>query len=181
LQEYADWYLNRDGRKGGSDPIPDKPEEQVRLMWQCHPGKMRDWFNAAATRWHIVELDAAEGLENLVFLESPWTKAAGLVIPDGPNYRLLKRVVENAIATKYLARASDHRHKKYYERLMTGDLKLAGEDRIAICSAEDSEIRSNPAARYYLLDGVGRGLPYGILFMEGKLRYAPIEAFLARR
>jgi hypothetical protein len=31
-------------------------------------------------------------------------------------------------------------------------LLLEGEDRVAICSAEESEIRSNPAARYYLLE-----------------------------
>jgi hypothetical protein len=55
----------------------------------------------------------------------------------------------------YLARPSAHKHQAYYDKLANGALRIEGEDRIAICSAEESEIRSNPAATYYLLDGVG--------------------------
>jgi hypothetical protein len=90
------------------------------------------------------------------------------------SFSVVRRVVENAIATEYLARASDPRNKNYYERLMMGKVELRGEDRIAICSAEPCEVRSNPAARYYLLDGVGRALPYMILLKEGNLQRMPI-------
>jgi hypothetical protein len=116
---------------------------------------MRDWFSSA-TRWHIVSLDIMSDLANLVFLECDWTKHERLVIRDGKNYRLLGRVAENAIAGNYLARPSAKRHKEYYDKLASGSLRIEGEDRVAICSAEDGEIRSNPAARYYLLDGACR-------------------------
>lgn len=141
---------------------------------------MRDWFDAS-TRWQLVEVEVAEELVDLVFLESHWTKEERLVIPDGPNYRLLGRVAMNAMASEYLARPSALRHKDYYDRIAAGTLQLRGEERLAICSAEPGEIATNPAARYYLLDGVGRCLPYVILLKEQRLQHAPIEAFLAER
>jgi hypothetical protein len=149
-------------------------------MRQHHGGKMRNWFNAS-TSWHIVELDLVGELANLVFLECQWTNQEGLVIRDGPDYRLLARVATNAMASWYLARPSARKHKDYYDRLAAVSLKLAGEDRIAICSAEPGEIAANPAASYYLLDGVGRCLPAMILLKEQKLKHPPIEAFLAER
>jgi hypothetical protein len=146
-------------------------------MWERHPGKMRHWFSLAAS-WRIVLLDLPNDFYNLVFLESKWTLDEGLVIPGAPNYRVLRRVAENAIAGKYLARASAQ-HRAYYEAIASGALSLKGKERVAICSAEDSERKSNPMARYYLLDGVGRALPYMILLLEKKLEYRPLEAFLA--
>jgi hypothetical protein len=128
-----------------------------------------------------VSLDTASDLANLVFLECDWTRGEGLVIPDGRNYRLLGRVVENAIAGNYLARPSAHKHRDYYDRLANGSLRIEGENRVAICSAEESEIRPNPSARYYLLDGVGRCLPYMILVAKHECKFAPIEAFCAVR
>ena len=140
LEEYAKWYLEREAAKGDSRPIPNRPEQQVEAMWGRHGSnddKMRKWFNES-TRWHIVELDAVEDLPNLVFLDCPWTKRAGLVIPDGPNYRLLRRVAENALACDYLSSLPpDHQeHKKYYDSLVRGSLRLVGKNRVAVCSAE---------------------------------------------
>jgi hypothetical protein len=182
LGEYAECYLQRAKAKGDSCPIPNQPEQQVQAMWGRHCGKMRKWFNEG-TRWHIVELDVVEDLPNLVFLECPWTKEAGLVIPDGPNYRLLRRVAENALACDYLSSLPlDHlEHHTYYDSLAGGLLQLVGRNRIAVCSAEPSEIESNPAARYYLLDGVGRCLPYMMLLLERKVEPVIVEAFLASR
>ena len=141
---------------------------------------MRNWFGIR-TRWSIVSLDLVSDLASLVFLECEWTMREGLVVPDGPNYRVLGRVAKNAIDNSYLERASDPRHKKYYDELINGSLRIEGEDRVAICSAEDSEIRSNPSARYYLLDGVGRCLPYMMLVIGRALEFTPIEAFCAER
>src|SRR5580658_2813795 len=104
IREYARWYLQRDRRKH-PHPNVDDSGDPVERMWRDHRYKMRDWFNSA-TQWNIVSLDAAGDLANLVFLESDWTKGEGLVVPDGKNYRLLGRVVENAIAGNYLARPS---------------------------------------------------------------------------
>lgn len=179
IEEYAHWYLQRDRRKH-PDVIADDAGDPVELMRRHHPGKMRDWFSNA-TRWHIVSIDIASDFANLVFLECKWTKLEGLVMPGGRNYRLLGRVTENAIAGNYLARPSANRHKDYYDKLATGSLRIEGEDRVAICSAEESEIHSNPDARYYLLDGVGRCLPYMILVAEHAQEFAPMEAFCATR
>jgi hypothetical protein len=142
-------------------------------------GKMRSWF-ANTTRWSIVLLEIADVVD-LVFLECEWTKREGLVIPGEKNYRLLDRVTDNAMMSGYLARPSAHKHKSYYDALASGSLRLIGDDRVAICSAEDSEIQTNPRASYYLLDGVGRCLPYVILAKEHSIDYSPVEAFLAVR
>ena len=108
--EYASWYLRREARKRNSNLIPVPLQEQVEAMRQRHSGKVRDWFNAS-TCWHIVELELVSELADLVFLECPWTKEEGLVIRDGPDYRLLDRVATNAMASRYLARPSARTHK----------------------------------------------------------------------
>jgi hypothetical protein len=183
LEEYAKWYLERQwDRKGDLRPIPEQPEQGIEAMWERHCGKMRNWFDESS-RWHIVELDAVDDLPNVVFLECPWTKASGLVIPEGPNYRLLRRASENALARNYLNSLSpDHpEHKHYYDALERGELQLVGGNRIAICSAEPSEMELNPDARYYLLDGVGRCLPYMTLLLELKMKPLPVEGVLAQR
>ena len=178
LEEYASWYLQRESRMGRVFAIPDDPEQHVEIMWSQHPGKMREWFNSSI-HWYIVLIDVVTDLENLIFLESEWTKKEGLIVPNNKNYRLLSRVARNAISLNYLERPSAIKHKNYYERLITGSLRLEGDDRVAICSAEQSEIQSNPNGKYYLLDGVGRCLPYMIIIINQEQEYEPIEAFLA--
>lgn len=182
VEEYVAWYLQRAKAKGDSSPIPDTSEQKVYAMRIRHSGKMRAWFNES-TQWHIVQLNNLEDLANLIFLECDWTRLERLVIPDGLNYRLLRRVAENALASNYLSSLpSEHpEHKSYYHSLAGGSLQLHGKDRIAICSAEPSEMKDNPAAHHYLLDGVGRCLPYMILLLERKLSFMPVEAFLASR
>jgi hypothetical protein len=181
LEEYAEHYLSRQAEKGDSRPILDQPDQQVRVMRECHQGKMRNWFDGNS-EWHIVELDAKD-LGCLVFLECDWTKQAGLVVLNGPNYRVLRRVAENALANGYLDSPQPDRqkHKDYYASLANGSLRLTGPNRVAVCSAEPSEIESNPDASYYLLDGVGRCLPYMMLLLERKVAPVPVEAFLAKR
>jgi hypothetical protein len=178
IEEYARWYLQRERKKHPTSSIADALGDSVEVMRRCHPGKMRDWFSRT-TRWNIVSLDTLSDLRNLVFLECGWTKAERLVIPDGPNYRLLEQVAKNAIAGNYLARTSARKHKAYYDQIASGSLRIEGEDRVAICTAEESEVRSNPAAQYYLLDGVGRCLPYMMLVVEHAREFAPVEAFCA--
>jgi len=151
-EEYARWYLRRNQLKHQSE-IVDGGSDAVEVMWQRHAGKMRHWFRMSPL-WQIVSLDSRTDLENLVFLESDWTKQEGLVVPNG---------------------------KDYYDKLVAGSFRIDGENRVAICSAEAGEIRSNPSANYYLLDGVGRCLPYLILLERHELEWAPIEAFCAVR
>jgi hypothetical protein len=181
LEEYAAWYLHREATKRNAGPIPVSPEQQVQEMRERHSGKMRSWLDGS-TRWHIVEFDAVEEFGNLIFLECAWTKRERLVIPGALNYRLLGRVAANAVTHRYLDEVpSNCNHRIYYDSLTRGAIRLTGKDRIAVCSAEPSEIESNPAARYYLLDGVGRCLPYMILLQEENLGLSTIEAFLAER
>jgi len=180
IEEYARWYLRRDRRKHPTLSIDDDASDPVETMRRKHNGKMRDWFSAS-TRWDIVSLDTIDDLGHLVFLECDWTMTERLVIRDGPNYRLLGRVATNAITENYFVRPSALKHKAYYDELANCSLRLEGEDRVAICSAEGSEIRSNPAAQYYLLDGVGRCLPYMALLTEHVREFEPIEAFRAER
>lgn len=179
LQEYAGWYLQREARKAGSECAPADAEAQVETMRQHHPGKVRTWFDAN-TRWQIAELTDAD-LAKLVFLECSWTKGEGLVVPDGSNYRLLRRVAANAIALDYLNRATAHKHKAYYDQIAAGTIHLSGADRIAICSLESDEVAKNSDARYYLLHGVGRCLPYMIRVAQQQPVPRPIEAFVAER
>jgi hypothetical protein len=174
LAEYANWYLQRDARKRQAVPVQ---HERVEMMWKDHEGKMRRWFTDAT--WSIVLLNEHD-FSNLIFLESCWTTSEGLVIPDGHDYRLLKRVAQNALKSSYLTRASDSRHKDYYVRFANGNLKLLGEERITLCSAE-GERELNPTGQYYILDGAGRSLPYLMLVLEGKQKYEPVEAFVAER
>ena len=185
LEEYASWYLHRERRKGDTRPIPTAPQDQVQEMRQ-HPGKMREWF-AGLTRWHVALLDRDE-LSRLVFLESDWTLGEGLVIPGTPNYRTLERVAAKADASNYFSPPTAEKpnekrakHREYLAALAAGAVRLSGDDRIAICSAEESEITQNPSARYYLLDGVGRCLPYMVLSMTPTMVFELVEAFVVER
>lgn len=119
-------------------------------------------------------------LRKLVFLESSWTKDEGLVVPDGPDYRLLERVAQRAPALRYLERPTAARHLEYYQRISQG-FRLVGDERIAICSAEPSEISHNPLAAYYLLDGAGRALAWMIHVDEGTALDEDVEAIVAAR
>lgn len=184
LSEYAAWYLQRDSDKhkaktGAPKPIPDKVDDQLKMMWNCHGGKMRPWF-ANASQWSIVRIDLEE-FEHLIFLDTHWTKAEGLTPHTGPDYRILKQVAYNALKIGYLSQAKNPRHLDYYKQLEQGKLTLQDASRIAICSAEPSEVENNPSANFYILDGAGRSLPYMILLQEGKLPYVSVEAFLAKR
>ena len=80
-----------------------------------------------------------------------------------------------------MTRSSAKRHKAHCDKLASGCLRLADDARVAICSAEESEIRCNPSAQYYLLDGVGRCLPYMILLAQRTQQFVPTEAFRAER
>jgi hypothetical protein len=175
--EYALWYLARERAKGNSEPIPPDPVAATQAMRERHAGKWRDWFDDGA--WSVALLDRTD-LHDLVFLESRWTIDEGLVVRDGSDYRLLTRVAQRAIANDYLSRSSAARHLDYYERL-EGGYRLTNNERIAICSAEPSEIASNPSARFYLLDGAGRALAYAILLAGRRVSFEPIEAFVAER
>jgi len=181
LHEYALWYLRREARKSGASEAPADPAVAIQTMWRKHAGKMRRWFQPS-TDWSVISLEVSE-LADLVFLQCDWTEREGLVVADGLNYRLLSRVAENARKGAYFTRPPTNeahaKHQAYYKALASGSLRLNGDHRLAVCTAEESEIAQNPRARYYLLDGVGRGLPYLVLTMERTIDSTPVEAFLA--
>lgn len=178
LDDFIEWYLRREKRKDRSAEVPDTSEGRLSLMREKHSGKLRDSFHSSA--WSIVLLNRIDELENLIFLESQWTKKERLVIPDGtPNYRLLSRVAENALGSNYLGSTVDPRHRQYYEAMRSCHFRLECSSRLALCTASESERRSNPSGVYYLHDGAGRALAYLLLIKERKGQFEPVEAFIA--
>lgn len=173
--EYSTWYLTRDRDKYPDAPDPSTSDDPVALMKQLHgSGKWVGWFDEA--KWSIVRLTEPE-FRHLIFLDSSWTKEEGLTVPIGSNHRLLQRVAENAIRTDYLQRASAKKHRQYRDAMLAG-LRLTGDHRVMLRSATPGERAPNPDGMFYLMDGAGRGLPYMILLLEGRLAYEPVEAFL---
>jgi len=177
FDEYVEYYLLREKRKNPTQVLPGTAPARFDVMRSDHSGKLRRWFEKA--RWCVVLLDLQE-LESLVFLESDWTKAEGLVVKDGVNYRLLGKVAERAIGSNYLSRTSAQRHLDYYRTFKSCQFRLEGSSRLVICSSSADERRDNPAGQYYLHDGTGRALSYMILVKEDAAMFDPVEAFLAQ-
>ena len=177
--EYALWYLGREGRKRPGTPVPTDPRTAVTLMQYCHTGKWCSWYPTA--QWSIVSLEDPGEFSKLVFLDSDWTRAELLTVDDADDYRLLGRVAKRAIDIGYLSRSSADKHRTYYEQLQRGELRLGGDDRLVIRSLNDGERVRNPSGTNYLQDGAGRGLPYMILLAQRRLKYEPVEAFLAEK
>lgn len=178
LEEFALWYLARESRKsnGAPRPVPTDAEAAVALLESDHRGKWCGWY--AAADWSVVKIESEDEFGNLIFLDNDWTKDELLTVDNGPDYRLLRRVAQRAIDVGYLARTSATGHREYYQRLLEG-YRISGDERIMIRTPTD-ERRRNPTGDYYLQDGVGRCLPYMMLLLQGRLSYAPVEAFLAR-
>jgi hypothetical protein len=147
-------------------------------MRQQHEGKTRPWFSTA--RWFVARLERSE-FDRLVFLDCTWTRREGLVLADGPNYRILSRVAQNALSSGYLEKTSDPRHRKYYAAMAECHFRLECTSRLAICSADANELQQNPLATYYLLDGVGRALAYMLFLLNSSVPYESVEAFVAER
>ena len=180
VQEYAAWYLAREANKIGATSSHRADDQAVTEMSSLHQGKMRPWFDSPNTKWSLACLDRLSDLGRLVFLESEWTKREGLVLTDGsPDYRILQRVAQNAMAVDYMSRPDAARHRKYFDAIRAGQLRLQGNDRIALCSAARNERAVNPSARFYLLDGVGRLLPLMKLLLSEQVSFEPVECFLA--
>lgn len=149
-------------------------------MEHKHAGKLQQWFPSAS--WTIVSLDLPE-CEHLVYLDSDWTKANKLTNQsDGQNYRLLRRVSENAIRLNYFE-SDDPKcksHRDYYKLFREGKLNLK-DDPVAVCTLNANERSSNPQGTFYIQDGNGRALPYLVLVMEQKIVFEPVHAFLAEQ
>ena len=94
---------------------------------------------------------------------------------------MLERVGKNSSGGDYISRYSATKHNYYYERMRSGAYELVNGNRIALCSANEHEVGSNPSGRYYLLDGAGRSLPYMMLVAAKTIPYSSVEAFVATR
>lgn len=176
--EFNAWYLRRNCRKHPSNSFPRSEVERSEAMCRDHNGKTRTWFSTA--RWSVAKLERSE-FDRLVFLDCPWTRREGLLLPDGPNYRILSRVAQNVLAGGYLEKTSDPRHRQYYAAMAECHFRLECTSRLAICSATEDELQQNPLAVNYLLDGIGRGLAYMLLLLKTGVPYEPVETFVAER
>lgn len=164
--EFNAWYLRRNCRKHPENSLPVSEAERSDAMRKGHAGKTRTWFSTA--RWFVAKLERSE-FDRLVFLDCPWSRREGLVLPDGPNYRVLSRVAQNALAAGYLEKTSDPRHRQYYAAMAECHFRLESTSRLAICSATEDELQQNPLAKHYLLDGTGRGLAYMLLLVKSRV------------
>jgi hypothetical protein len=181
--EYVEWYLNRNLMKHpDSGPVPLSPDDRRTLMERVHgKGKLRPWFPYGT--WTVVRIESAEALGHLMMLGSDWTRDARLVRDGVP--RLLRNGVLHAIEVSYFEETGPKReeHHKYYRKMKDKSLRPSNFDKFVLCSLNADERKSvaatHPPVRYYLHDGVGRGLPYLTLVHRGVVDFEPIDAFLA--
>lgn len=170
--DYIEWYLRREKRKNPTSELPETAVERKRIMNEQHPGKIRAEFPTA--NWSVVLLDQSD-LENLVFLDSDWTKQEGLTI-EGRS-RKLRDVANRAIIQDYLKKTSAEKHQLYYNAMKDCHFRLDGSSRLVIRRSIEGETKHG---EYYLHDGSGRALSYLLLLkQESNVAFESVEAFLA--
>ena len=111
------------------------------------------------------------------------TRREQLVIERIP--RTLKNAAENALATGYFEtmRRKRERHFWYYLSYIYGQLSLRKENRLVVRTLNEDEKHNflKGTYSYYLHDGWGRALPYMVLLLQERIKYEPVEAFLAEQ
>jgi len=179
--EYVTWYLEREAWKtGGAYDVPRSIAAQHELMIAEHSGKVRDWFIRG--EWYLVEMDGGEELGNLIFLDDSQTRSEGLINGWGQlDYRIVSRVVSNALQSDYLLRHTENAVARYYNAILEGKLRLEEQHRLVLCDPDASEQGTNPSARFYLHDGAARGLAYMLaLSAASKEPVFRLEAFYCK-
>lgn len=182
FDEYAEWYLQREVRKGNwcKQDLPLTPEGRLDAFRNRECGKFREWFLKA--RWTVQRLEHQKELETLMVVAAPFTDKLRKPELRTQDARLLGIVADNAIKNDYLNRDPEAcRHLDYYTRFKTRDIELQGGDRLVLISLNGGEKREASNATYYLHDGYGRGLPYMMLLKQGVIPFEPVEVFLAER
>lgn len=166
FDDYAEWYLAREVREKGRLPVPNISCLRAAWMKLWHGGKMVPWFETQAEWWICRISDVAE-LENLLFLPSPWTRAAGLVRDDEPRLLVhaarrsqaayfndrslqeetaLRQQAETVGRWRLPARAANAgplavpRMLEYYRRHQTG-FRLDAQNAVVLRSLEEDERR----------------------------------------
>lgn len=81
---FAYWYLDREMREKGRQPVPLAPDERRSLMETAHGGKMRGWFVDRA-HWLIGELTSLDEIEQLMILQRDWTQYEGFLVSSVPR------------------------------------------------------------------------------------------------
>jgi hypothetical protein len=187
FDEFVHWYLAREWRKRGEPPLSrDAHGSALSIMRRIHPGKLRQWFDAA--EWRLVEFTAIEEILRLVCVDSMIMRR-NLLVRDEPatDRRLLGNVIANARSFHYFdnAAVAQSDPMEYAWRQSRIDQyrrawpRFGGEERIAACSLNMEERVENGAANYYLHDGFGRMLAFAYLvWFEGR-PFVPVEALLA--
>jgi len=181
FDDYVAWYLARELRKGRRFRCPRSAAARHQLMERAHAGKLlpgiSDW------QWWQGRIDSPQALAALLIPLSSQSVEQGLIDPTRP--RTLGVAVERLGASQFFERtdgagASPHPFRRYYQRLAHESLALRGSERLVLRSLTPAERRTAPRANdLYLLDGVGRALPYLSLVQQGRLRFRPIDVFVA--
>jgi hypothetical protein len=179
--EYGKWYREREKRKGChlDGPPPTTEDEMRSLFKKSYPGKYWDPF--PRERWSICLLDYDE-FKKLMIVDGAETRSEQLVIAGIP--RTLKNAARNAVATGYFEtmRWTREKHFWYYLSYRFGSLVLNNKDRLVVRTMNEDEKKQDVPKgtfSYYLHDGWGRALPYMVLLFEKRIKYDPVEVFLA--
>jgi len=179
FDEFVAWYLARERRKNPQRTVPETAPERRDMMYNDHRGKLRGWFEEG--RWGVVLFEKPDELESLIFHEADWVRKEGFLVGTGEDYRLLGRVVSNAIQAGFPWNSSDLRHLTYCTAIGRGHFRLEGSSRLVVCTPNPEEKQRNPSGTYYLHDGTARALAYMVLVKQEAIPFEPVEAFLAAK
>lgn len=174
LTRAAAWYHRREVWKGST--LPGLPRDPVRWLATEHAGKLRRWFTTAT--WVRGYLRSADALGRLVALDSPWTRAEGLVV--APEARTVEGVVHAADAMGYFETLHPGRERHHWYRALfqAGALRPVADHALLLRTIEADEV-APPGERLYLHDGIGRAVPYLWLVRHHLVRFRPVEVWVA--
>ncbi|MCB1743437.1 MAG: hypothetical protein KDK91_23880 [Gammaproteobacteria bacterium] len=181
MDDYIGWYLAREVRKGRRFRRPRDVAARRQIMEHAHAGKLLPGMSA--WQWWRGRIQCANALAGLLIPLSEQSITQGLIDPTRP--RTLGVATDRLLAGRFFERRdppgrAPHPFRRYYRRLATGALNLRDPDGMALRSLTPGERKETSAAgRLYLLDGVGRGLPYLALIRQERLRFRPIDIFVA--
>ena len=181
VHDYCRWYLEREHRKGRRFRRTADPARQRAMMESYHAGKFSPVF--AEWEWWLARIETPAALAALMIPRSAQSISDGLV--DPVRLRTVGVAVDRLQAAQ-LFEGSDptgspkNPFRRYYQRFLRDGLQLRGDDRLVLRSLTRTEQREmGQRNALYLLDGVGRSLPYLTLVRQGRLRFRPIEVYLA--
>jgi hypothetical protein len=157
-EQYKAWYLEREKAKGNN--------QDVKPLY-------------GDADYALVELTEEE-IYALLRYRNGTPDRLGLLWLDH-NPRTLGATARRAIETGYFDEFSAGKpFHRYYQRLLDGDLKFQGIDKICLrlLNSDERKEMAGIDCFFCIHDGWGRLLPYAALLLSRKLSCMPVQAFL---